>query len=244
MYACYERNLLYLYPDPHHSFPNHLDFHVVLREDYCLYSYWCYGLRNSEMSREYINNYEYKIPGNAKKKAEEFLVNRKLDPGKLAVICPRAQSTSELSDSFWLNVIDFLQNEGFYVMENTGPGEISSYSIDTVSESVDVMCALGEAGAVFTGVQSGLLDVFKRFPESIRTISIYAVETLYDVLVKKVVSGDNDKLIFRNQKYSVIFADDNSRTEYKIPDTSPNAIISLADEEQIIRQLKEEILWK
>lgn len=115
--------------------------------------------------------------------AKKILTNYNIGGRDMVVVCPYAQSTSMIPESYWIKIVQKLKNDGFTVFTNVGPKERELPETLRLEAAVDTICGLGILGCSIIGIQSGLMDTFRWVNADIRIIVISYLVDVYDVMV-------------------------------------------------------------
>lgn len=94
----------------------------------------------------------------ASNKVNEILSSKNIDPSKIVILCPEANSCSELTKDFWETLSLDLMKRGYIVFLNSSDPKYVSCSISIFLTHEELFCLAQQAAAV-VGLRSGLIEI-------------------------------------------------------------------------------------
>ena len=114
------------------------------------------------------------------KAASEYLSSIGYEADKTVVFTPYARSSSMVDIGKYEAIVSRLKEYGYKFLTNVSPKEKEIEGSVRMDESLDVFAALGVMGALFIGVQSGIIDVIRWLDTDIRLIDLHILKLPID----------------------------------------------------------------
>ena len=96
-------------------------------------------------------------PSNIKDYKDQY----KIKSGKSVILSPYANSVTNLSNTIWLEIVEFYKNSGYNIYTNAVGNEKEILGTKKISLPLDEMQSLVEEAGIFIGLRSGLCDIIK-----------------------------------------------------------------------------------
>lgn len=105
--------------------------------------------------------------------AKKILKTHDIDACRMIILCPYAQSSSQMEEKYLQKAIEYFHKNDYLVFTNVGKNQVEMKNTKRLFTPVDVFVALGYMGATIIGVQSGIIDTPVRFFSTISVINIH-----------------------------------------------------------------------